>query len=367
MSCSIPPNPDISGVGVRSAIYTQNILCFFPVVLHLWDGTITELELDGVKDQSIGMLAIAFAILISTIVQARSGGSSPRITNYHAAIILGLSWINNTSTWIWFILFVHHQSKLAEPTPAAFRAWLGRLAAPLPEVFATFDPGWDRVNAENGESIPLTTLPRASKRIRLSLQRIWHFAARQSVLTLGSLHLSVMDAIGIWLWLNRSDFGCDPQLAVIGQGVSFSSKSLRIGSLIIYFVVLVPGLNLFPPFLFFLAIHIGYNALRARLARDRPGPGLSPSIRGDMDVEAKGEMATRPDSSADSESDQDPGSAREAARTKSPDVRALIAAPIFLVLFNAMFVIDIERTIRLNKGEQSGSSLSPKILPPRTA
>ncbi|KIK61328.1 hypothetical protein GYMLUDRAFT_166644, partial [Collybiopsis luxurians FD-317 M1] len=111
-SC-IPPNPDISGIGVRTAIYTQNLLCFLPVVLNLWDGQVTAEEMKGIKDQSIGMLAIAFAILISTIVEAqtKTAITGQSIDKFHAAIILDLSWMNNTSTWIWFLLHAHHRTK----------------------------------------------------------------------------------------------------------------------------------------------------------------------------------------------------------------------------------------------------------------
>ncbi|KAJ7259753.1 hypothetical protein C8J57DRAFT_1017356, partial [Mycena rebaudengoi] len=107
----IPANPDISGIGVRAAIYAQNLLCFLPVVAHLRDGTVSSDEMKGVKDQSIGMLTVAFAILISTIIQATSTVDGQQITRFHAAIILDLSWMNNTSTWIWFLLYAHYLSK----------------------------------------------------------------------------------------------------------------------------------------------------------------------------------------------------------------------------------------------------------------
>src|ERR1700761_583583 len=107
----IPANPDISGIGVRAAIYAQNLLCFAPVAAHLWDGNISDEEMSGVKDQSIGMLAIAFAILISTIIGATNIPSGQAVTSFHAAVILDLSWMNNTSTWIWFLLYAHHLTK----------------------------------------------------------------------------------------------------------------------------------------------------------------------------------------------------------------------------------------------------------------
>ncbi|KAJ7846600.1 hypothetical protein B0H14DRAFT_2357514, partial [Mycena olivaceomarginata] len=107
----IPANPDISGIGVCAAIYAQNLLCFAPVVAHLWDGNVSADEMRGVTDQSIGMLAIAFAILISTIIGAANVRSGQIITSFHAAVILDLSWMNNTSTWIWFLLYAHHLTK----------------------------------------------------------------------------------------------------------------------------------------------------------------------------------------------------------------------------------------------------------------
>ncbi|KAJ7903287.1 hypothetical protein B0H13DRAFT_1521161, partial [Mycena leptocephala] len=103
--------PDISGIGVRAAIYAQNLLCFIPVVAYIWDGTVSPDEMKGIKDQSIGMLAMAFAVLISTIIQATTAVEALQITRFHVAVILDLSWMNNTSTWIWFLLYAHHLSK----------------------------------------------------------------------------------------------------------------------------------------------------------------------------------------------------------------------------------------------------------------
>ncbi|KAJ6487313.1 hypothetical protein DFH09DRAFT_1457043, partial [Mycena vulgaris] len=130
--CHIPPNPDVSGVGVRAAIYAQNLTCFLPVIVHLWDRKISTAELKGIKDQSIGMLAVAFAILLTTIILAKGAGGDQTITNYHAAVVLDLSWMNNTSTWIWFILYVHHRSKRGDrPSGANWSEWRDALLEPL--------------------------------------------------------------------------------------------------------------------------------------------------------------------------------------------------------------------------------------------
>ncbi|KAJ7869470.1 hypothetical protein B0H14DRAFT_2439153, partial [Mycena olivaceomarginata] len=194
----IPANPDISGIGVRAAIYAQNLLCFAPVVAHLWDGNVSADEMRGVKDQSIRMLATAFAILISTIIGTANVRSRQIVTSFHAAVILDLSWMNNTSTWIWFLLYAHHLTKPSEkkegnsneerkPIPAIWSAWTNVLLSPLRRLAK--DTG--KVESER----------------QTIIQRAWYFVSEKPVLTLGSIHLSLMGAIGLWLWSNPSKFG----------------------------------------------------------------------------------------------------------------------------------------------------------------
>jgi hypothetical protein len=120
----IPSNPDISGIDVHAAIYAQNLLCFAPVIAHLWDGKISADELKGVQDQSTSMLSVAFAILISTIVEAKTRGGHS-ITSFHAAVILDLSWMNDTSMFIWFLLYAHHRSKTDQNLMAISATWHG--------------------------------------------------------------------------------------------------------------------------------------------------------------------------------------------------------------------------------------------------
>ncbi|KAJ7362870.1 hypothetical protein DFH08DRAFT_683116 [Mycena albidolilacea] len=137
MEKCIPANPDISGIGVRAAIYAQNLLCFAPVVTHLWDGNVSADEMRGMKDQSIGMLAIAFTILISTVIGAANIHSGQIVTSFHGAVILDLSWMNNTSNWIWFLLYAHHITKEGnsyeerKTIPAIWSAWTDVLLYPL--------------------------------------------------------------------------------------------------------------------------------------------------------------------------------------------------------------------------------------------
>jgi hypothetical protein len=112
--CEIPGNPDIAGIGIRIAIYAQNILSFLPAFFALFnDGRIDLVELKTVEKQSITILITAFAILISLIVQAHFFGLSA----FHTSIVLSLSWMNNTNTFIYFLLYIHHQSDPEQEKP----------------------------------------------------------------------------------------------------------------------------------------------------------------------------------------------------------------------------------------------------------
>ncbi|KAH6914571.1 hypothetical protein BKA70DRAFT_1058038, partial [Coprinopsis sp. MPI-PUGE-AT-0042] len=97
--------PDIAGIGVRIAIYIQNLLCFLPALWALWDGEVTQEELYSAETQTTTNLVLAFAILISSIVQASTLG----LSNYHANIVLSMSWMNNTNAFIYFLLYIHHK------------------------------------------------------------------------------------------------------------------------------------------------------------------------------------------------------------------------------------------------------------------
>jgi hypothetical protein len=123
--CFIPEDPDISGIGVRIAIYVQNLLCFIPALWALWDGEVKQEELDSAETQTTTNLVLAFAILISSIVQALTLG----LTSYHASIVLSMSWMNNTNAFVFFILYIHHKRGDVEPT---WTAWYAHVRAKFP-------------------------------------------------------------------------------------------------------------------------------------------------------------------------------------------------------------------------------------------
>jgi hypothetical protein len=120
--CLIPANPDISGIGVRAAIYAQNLLSFVPAFYALVDGRVDGKELETIEAQSTTILVTAFAILISTIVQALSPYG---LSDFHASVILNLSWMNNTNTFIYLILYIHHRTGLTGDSRVApeWAAW----------------------------------------------------------------------------------------------------------------------------------------------------------------------------------------------------------------------------------------------------
>jgi hypothetical protein len=96
------------------------------------------------------------------------------------------------------------------------------------------------------------------------------------VLSLGSLHLTLMAVIGIWFWSSPALFEArqheliDPEvlkctsMSLLGGHISLSSPPLRIASLVVYAFFAVPGLNLLMPAALFLALHVVYHHIRPR-------------------------------------------------------------------------------------------------------
>ncbi|KAJ7611111.1 hypothetical protein DFH06DRAFT_1016336, partial [Mycena polygramma] len=119
-SICIPADPDISGIGVRAAIYIQNLLSFLPAIWALWDRKISDAELDSVETQSTTILITAFAILITAIVDARTAG----LSSFHTSIVLNLSWMNNTNTFTYFLLYVQRKSLAEEGRIDSLSAWI---------------------------------------------------------------------------------------------------------------------------------------------------------------------------------------------------------------------------------------------------
>jgi hypothetical protein len=390
--CTIPPNPDVSGIGVRYAIYIQNILCFMPVIMNLIDdGKISADELKGIQDQSVGMLAIAFSILVTTIILAKGAGGSQGITNYHASIVLDLSWMNNTSTWIWFILYVHSRSKPRElkdaPVPATLRAWYNLLpwqhklsiksekegregiihrfvrgvfciiqhipSIPFPSFASIFRNMRSRWNSITDSRILQWFLTKI-------FRPIWSAASEYPVLTLGSFHLSLMAAVGVWLWSDPSNFGlhtnCNPTIEVVDAPAHLLSRPLEVTSIAFYSLFLAPVFNLGLPFFFFLALHISYNWLREcwdeakkqLKAKEEEAKKQSEKAR-IQDIEAIPVNDSLGQSSANAANNNHGNSS-----VSPPHTAFLVVGLLCLLVVNILFMINIELTLRRNQANQTG-------------
>jgi hypothetical protein len=128
MATCIPADPDISGIGVRVAIYAQNFLSFIPSIWALWDRSVSDYELESIETQSTTILITAFAILISAMAEARTVG----LSNFHAGIVLSLSWMNNTNTFIYFLLYVQQKSQPNNGrVQMDFSAWITHIGEKL--------------------------------------------------------------------------------------------------------------------------------------------------------------------------------------------------------------------------------------------
>ncbi|KAF5364454.1 hypothetical protein D9758_010637 [Tetrapyrgos nigripes] len=262
-------DPDISGIGVRAAIYIQNLLSFIPAIWALWDGEVSLYELESVETQSTTILITAFAILISAMVQITTLG----LSSFQASIVLNLSWMNNTNTFIYFLLYVQHKS---QPGPAPIEpklsAWIRHARNKLSfrrmmaEVRGLFQPGF-RAKKEQRliGSNDIEKQLEGNQDTKHPQQSYIKNVFRRIVFLLGSLHLTIMAVLGVWIWSERGSFrasnSCPIQSTVIlGHHVSLGSKGLRGWSLAIYSLFLVPGLNLVVPAVFFLLLYIGYQA-----------------------------------------------------------------------------------------------------------
>ncbi|KAJ6545337.1 hypothetical protein B0H19DRAFT_282480, partial [Mycena capillaripes] len=146
------------------------------------------------------------------------------LSTFHANIILSLSWMNNTNTFIYFLLYVHHRT---QEGPAQIKlSWASWATHIKGELLANL--WWKTTSLEPEET---QTGARKSP-VQSTMRRV--------VLILGSLHLSMMAALGIWLWGHPRSFApadCDSTsvaIVILGEGVALRSTALRISSLAIY-------------------------------------------------------------------------------------------------------------------------------------
>ncbi|KAJ6474046.1 hypothetical protein C8R47DRAFT_712660 [Mycena vitilis] len=345
----IPAEPDISGIGVRVAIYAQNLFSFIPAISALSHGEVALYELDAVKDQSTTILITAFGILISAMVQAQTLG----LPNFHATIILNLSWMNNTNTFIYFLLYLQHKSQLGpQQIKSDLESWFKYGKTSIAGAVTLDDAKKDGGDAAEESDLGPRSL----------LSAIFRVKVRGMVGLLGSLHLSMMSALGLWLWSKPLAFGTATDAnacamsfastAILGKRVPLASSGLRIWSLLIYSVFLVPGLNLIVPMVGFLLLMQMHRASH----HPRRINKFDPSWRGSL-LSAPNSAATPPDRRAKLHAK----GVRDLARRSlwalqawyNPFLLPIFAAMILLFATNIIFIVDTEAALRRNRDLQT--------------
>jgi hypothetical protein len=165
------------------------------------------------------------------------------------------------------------------------------------------------------------------------LKAVWQ-CLHPVTLSLGSLHLTLTSAIGIWLWSSPYLFErLQPDLAqrfplslectsiaILGYDVDFTSRGLRYLSLVIYSFFLLPGINLLMPVLVFLFMYIGF--------------GVSSKLKQYFDC-----------------------AWTYLFRSPEPPSSGAVSASsglLFLLAVNVVFMANIELTIHRAKGRQEG-------------
>jgi hypothetical protein len=200
-------SPEISGVGVRVAIYTQTFLSLAPSLLFMSDGKITRYESDSLYSINANLLLTACALLVSAFVQAATYGLSV----YHAIIVLNLSWMNNASAVAYSIV------------------------DPLGPIHGEDQGG------------------RRKEGVSCSYFRELFFRSPNKInwsLVLATIHLCAMASLGILVWHKIESFGnqpdCTPStfLTFFWHNIPVAHNHLRIFSLILYTFTIIPAVNI---------------------------------------------------------------------------------------------------------------------------
>jgi fumarate reductase subunit D len=116
------------------------------------------------------------------------------------------------------------------------------------------------------------------------------------VAAIGSIHLTLMAAVGIWLWSSPAQFELSQpnsgqqgsvdlpyhctSITLLGGSIHMTSPGLRDWSLLIYSVFLTPVFNLFLPALVFLALYIGLHRWYPSTERGRRQAGVHSVVVG---------------------------------------------------------------------------------------
>jgi hypothetical protein len=219
----VTANADIAGVGVRLSIYIQALLNLVSIAIFSEDGEISENEYRILAGTSHNLFITGCAILVASLIQGTTYGLSV----YHVLIVLNLGWINSFSAVTGIMMGI------LDSAPGS---------KAIVRKASTGQEGGNHGDNQEREH-PF---------------RRWlkHSDVLKSAIKLGIIHLSLLGAVGIWVWSRIDIFGhepgCTPRtfLTVFGHDVAATNRSLRAASLFFYSIIAIPVLNvLFLPLL----------------------------------------------------------------------------------------------------------------------
>jgi hypothetical protein len=195
-------------------------------------------------------------------------------------------------------------------------------------------------------------IPPADTRQRNSLdQSCPDTPKNEFVLVLGSLHLTLMAALGLWLWsspqryetfqavrlglsLDKLPLRCT-NTTIFGSSIPLTSVALNRFSLIFYSIFLVPGLNLAIPASFFLSLFIWGGKLSYHTMH-------SNSTSGSFDSKEEYSSYNAPSVAIQTPVNDETLPHAFFTRRTGP----ILCGLLFLLAVNIVFISDIETTIR---------------------
>ncbi|RXW12120.1 hypothetical protein EST38_g13734 [Candolleomyces aberdarensis] len=248
---TIDPNPDVSGIGVRVAIYAQATLTLVQPVLAALDKVISEEELASLHMLYLGILMPGCALLLSAVIEA----SIYRLSVYHAIIVLNLSWINNTSALIFFQFSLIAEMKLQKgPIKLAAEIRDRDQGKELKDIVKATRERLE--DARFGRALGLekyarrwgcwNVLERWAK--KLGGTDLVYLLERDFAMALvTTFHLTLFSAFGTWFWFTiaqRNDY-CEQLTThgIIFVSIPITSKPLRIASIVLYIISTIPFFN----------------------------------------------------------------------------------------------------------------------------
>jgi hypothetical protein len=195
ISC-VEPNPDISGIRVRLAIYIQAFVNIACVILFSLDNYISPLEHKVLINASLNLFVSGCALLFCTAVQGTTFG----LSLHHALIVLNLNWIIGFSGLLYVLIFAYNYSR-------------GRFGG------RHFGP--DDIKKPASAMLVVASV----------------------------VHLCGVGATGVWVWVKSRTFGGQPEcnpltsLRIFGKKLNALDPNLRKASIAVYAIATIPAVN----------------------------------------------------------------------------------------------------------------------------